>query len=154
MEDAQQQGAKTANPKSPRGLTSRPPPVTNLREPRPWELLAPSPTADHFNPNEETHAMDQSPERIELIEPAIAPFTDQVKTLLLDSVGKIADQWIEQLNIIRDNANALEKQILECVGRTKHDIEVLHELGHKIAAEAKRGQEVCLELIKGVEKIS
>jgi len=98
--------------------------------------------------------MDQSPEYIELIEPAIAPFSDQVKTLMLDGVSKIADQWIEQLSLIRDNANALEKQIMECVGRTKHDIEVMHELGHKITAEAKRGQEVCLELINGIEKIS
>lgn len=98
--------------------------------------------------------MDQAPEHIELIKPEIAPFTDQVKTLLLDSISKVADQWIEQLNIIRDNANTLEKQILECVGRTKNDIGVMYDLGVRVTHEAKRGQEVCAELIDGIEKIS
>ena len=84
----------------------------------------------------------------------IAPFTDQVHSLMLDSVGKIADQWIEQLRIVRENTQMLETQILACVTKTKADITLLHDLGVKVADEARRGQEVCRELSDAVEKIA
>ena len=84
----------------------------------------------------------------------ITPFTDQVHSLLLDSVGKIADQWIEQLRIVRENTLMLETQILACVTKTKSDITMLHDLGIKVADEARRGQEVCRELSDAVEKIA
>lgn len=89
-----------------------------------------------------------------LQEVSATPFGEQVHTLLLDSVGKIADQWIEQLAIIRDNANTLEKQLLACVAQTKADITALHELGVMVGEEARRGQQVCLQLINSVEKIT
>ena len=52
----------------------------------------------------------------------IAPITDQVHSLLLDSIAKISDQWIEQLKIVRENTITLENQILACVTKTKSDI--------------------------------
>ena len=91
---------------------------------------------------------------IEAVQPEIAPFTDQVHTLMLESVSKIADQWIEQLKIVRDNTIVLENQIVACVGKTKADITTLHELGAKVAEEAKRGQDVCKQLSDSIEKIS
>ena len=84
----------------------------------------------------------------------IAPITDQVHSLLLDSVAKISDQWIEQLRIVRENTQMLENQILACVTKTKSDITTLHSLGVKVADEARRGQEVCRELSDAVEKIA
>jgi hypothetical protein len=84
----------------------------------------------------------------------IAPITDQVHSLLLDSVAKISDQWIEQLKIVRENTLTLETQILACVTKTKSDITMLHDLGVKVADEARRGQEVCRQLSDSVEKIA
>ena len=91
---------------------------------------------------------------IEALQPEIAPFGDQVHGLLLESVSKIADDWIEQLRILRKNADALEAQIVASVAKTKADLTTLHELGAKVAEEAKRGQEVCRQLSDGVGKIS
>ena len=91
---------------------------------------------------------------IEAVTPDIAPFTDQVSALMLESVGKIADQWIAQLQIIRDNTVALENQIIACVTKTKSDITALHDLGVQVAEEARRGQEVCRQLSDSVEKIA
>ena len=91
---------------------------------------------------------------IEALQPEIAPFGDQVHGLLLESVSKIADDWIEQLRILRKSADALEAQIVASVGKTKADLTLLHELGAKVAEEAKRGQEVCRQLADGVGKIS
>jgi hypothetical protein len=90
---------------------------------------------------------------IEAVQP-IAPIGDQVHTLLLDSVSKIADQFVEQLAILRKNADALEAQIIACVAKTKADITALHSLGTKVAEEARRGQEVCRQLSDSIEKIA
>jgi len=84
----------------------------------------------------------------------IVPITDQVHSLMLDSVGKIADQWIEQLRIVRENTLTLETQILACVTKTKSDITTLHALGTQVAEEARRGQEVCRQLSDSIEKIA
>ena len=56
---------------------------------------------------------------IEAVKPDIAPMETQVHSLLLESVGKIADQWIEQLVLLRENTVALENQILASVAKTK-----------------------------------
>ena len=86
--------------------------------------------------------------------PEIAPFTDQVHSLMLESVSKIADEWIDQLKIVRDNTIVLENQIVACVSKTKADLKVLHDLGAKIADEAKRGQDVCKQLSDSIDKIA
>jgi hypothetical protein len=91
---------------------------------------------------------------IEAVKPDIAPFQDQVHTLMLEGVSKIAEQWIEQLTILRESADALEAQIISCVSKTKSDISALHDLGAKVTAEALRGQEVCRQLSDSIEKIA
>jgi transcriptional regulator len=91
---------------------------------------------------------------IEAVEPEIAPFTDQVHSLMLESVSKIADEWIEQLKIVRDNTIVLENQIIACVDKTRADLKMLHDLGAKIADEAKRGQDVCKQLSDSIDKIA
>ena len=88
------------------------------------------------------------------LQPEIAPFGDQVHTLMLESISRVADQWIEQLTILRKSADALEAQIVASVGKTKADLTLLHELGAKVAEEAKRGQDVCKQLSDGIGKIA
>ena len=91
---------------------------------------------------------------IEALQPDIQPFGDQVHGLLLESVSKIADDWIAQLTLLRKSADALEAQIVASVAKTKSDLTLLHELGAKVAAEAQRGQDVCRQLSDGIGKIS
>jgi len=91
---------------------------------------------------------------IESVKPDIAPFGDQVHTLLLESIGKLADDWIAQLTLLRKTADELEAQILASVGKTKADISALHQLGTRVAEEARRGQEVCRQLSDGVERLA
>ena len=91
---------------------------------------------------------------LEAVKPDLAPLGDQVHNLLLDNVSKIADQWIEQLNILRKSADAMEAQIIAAVAKAKADITALHDLGTKVAAEARRGQEVCRQLSDSVAKIA
>jgi len=86
--------------------------------------------------------------------PEAVPVSSQVHDLLIESVGKIADEWVLQLTTLRNSANELEQQILTYVSRTRHDISALHDLGIKVATEAARGQAVCKELKRGLEKIS
>jgi hypothetical protein len=91
---------------------------------------------------------------IEAVKPELAPFGDQVHNLLLESVSKIADDWIAQLTLLRQTADELEAQIIASVGKTKADIISLHQLGTKVAEEARRGQEVCRLLSDGVGRIA
>ena len=91
---------------------------------------------------------------LESVKPDLAPMETQVHSLLLESVGKIADQWIEQLVLLRENTVALENQIIASVAKTKSDITALHSLGLQVAAEARRGQEVCRQMSDSVEKIA
>ena len=80
--------------------------------------------------------------------------TDEIRSLLNDSIAKIADGWISELKSIRDNTMALENQLLACVSKTKSNIEQLHTLGAQVAEEARRGRELCAKLSDGVAQIA
>ena len=82
------------------------------------------------------------------------PVVAQVHNLLNDSVEQIAQGWIGQLTVLRENTVKLENQLLACVAQTKDNIRKLHELGEQVAAEAARGLEVCEKLSEGVERIA
>jgi DNA-binding transcriptional regulator YbjK len=84
----------------------------------------------------------------------LTPPIEQVHGLLNASIEQIAGQWIEQLTVLRENATALEAQLLACVAQTKSSIERLHELGAQVAAEATRGQEVIAKLSDGIAQIA
>ena len=91
---------------------------------------------------------------IEAVQPDIAPFNDQVHSLMLDGINKVAEQWVEQINIQRKNLDALEAQIIASVAKTKSDVTAFYSLGTKAAEEARRGQDVCRQLSEGIEKIT
>ena len=87
--------------------------------------------------------------------PTPAPaVTAQVHGLLNDSIEQIAGQWIDQLKVLRENATALEAQMLACVADVKANIERLHSLGAQVAEEATRGQQVIAELSSGIAQIA
>ena len=78
---------------------------------------------------------------------------EQVHGLLNESIEQIAQSWINELTVLRENTVTLETQLLACVADVKAKIEDLHTLGAKVAAEAKRGQEVVTSAAKGIAQI-
>ena len=96
----------------------------------------------------------QETARIEAKAPDIAPFEEQVHSLLNDSIEKIAQGWIDQLKALKENCDALESQVLAAVTKTKDHIAKLHELGNQVAEEAKRGRELCAKLSDGIAQIT
>jgi hypothetical protein len=91
-------------------------------------------------------------DKIEAIQPEIAPFDEQVHDLLNDSIEKIAQGWIEQLKAVKGNCDALESQVLAAVTKTKNDIAKLHALGAQVLGEAKRGRELCAKLVAEISE--
>jgi hypothetical protein len=91
---------------------------------------------------------------IEAVQPDIVPFEAQVHDLLNDSVEKIAQNWISELEALRKNASDLESQVLAAVADTKNSIAKLHSLGDLVKTEARRGQEVCRQLSDSIEKMA
>ena len=90
---------------------------------------------------------------IEAVQP-IAPIENQVHTLLNESIEKLAQSWIMELEALRKNASDLESQVLAAVAGTKDSIAKLHSLGDLVKTEARRGQDVCRQLSDSIEKIA
>jgi len=84
----------------------------------------------------------------------IAPFETQVHTLLNESIEKLAQNWISELEALRKNASDLESQVLAAVAGTKDSIAKLHSLGDLVKTEARRGQDVCRQLSDSIEKVA
>ena len=80
--------------------------------------------------------------------------TPHMHDLLNASVEKIAQEWVEQLNELRENATALESQLMACVAQTKASINKLHELGQQVAEEAQRGKDVIAKVTGALDEIN
>ena len=91
---------------------------------------------------------------IEAVQPDIAPITDQVHDLLNESIEKIASNMVGELEALRQNATALETQLLAAAAGAKASINKLRELHTQIADEARRGQEVCRKVSDSIENIA
>jgi hypothetical protein len=81
------------------------------------------------------------------------PFEQKAHTLLLESVDRIALQWVDQLRLVRKNTEAIEQQLMECTAKAKSDLTRMHLLGAQVAKEAQRGQEVCSHLARELEQL-
>ena len=95
--------------------------------------------------------LPQHPDIIDV--PQATPFDQQVHKLMLDSIDKIAEQWIEQLKNVRANTVAIEQLIIQAVAKAKGDINRMHELGQQVVLEAQRGEEVCCRLAAELDQI-
>ena len=91
---------------------------------------------------------------IEAVQPDIAPVSDTVHDLLNQSIERLAQSWISELEALRKNASDLESQVLAAVAGTKDSIAKLHSLGDLVKTEARRGQDVCRQLSDSIEKIA
>jgi lipopolysaccharide biosynthesis regulator YciM len=83
----------------------------------------------------------------------IEPFEQEMHALLMESLDRLANGWIEQLKQVREVTIALEQQVINSCSQTKGHITSLHQLGAQIQREAKRGEEVCAQLSRGLGQI-
>jgi hypothetical protein len=75
-----------------------------------------------------------------------AAFEQRTHTLMLESIDKIAQQWIAELNHWRTATQTLEQMVVDQVTRVKDEITKLHLLGAQTMTEARRGQEISQRL--------
>jgi Mg2+ and Co2+ transporter CorA len=90
---------------------------------------------------------------IEEPEHDLAPFEQQSHTFLLESIDQLAQAWVDELKQLRDNTKTIEQLVLSAVGKTKHDLTELHLLGAQVLKEAQRGEEVCVDLTKKLDRL-
>jgi hypothetical protein len=97
----------------------------------------------------------QAREPVPVIEatPPAPPFQQQAHTLMLESVDRLAEQWITELSAVRNNTMVVEQMVLQTCAKTKDELTRLHLLGHQVMSEARRGEEVCSHLEEQLERL-
>ena len=91
---------------------------------------------------------------IEAVQPDIAPISDQVHDLLNESIEKIAQRSIGEINALTKNLGELGTQMLNAAAAAKEKINKLHELNAEIAEEVRRGQKMRQSVSDSIEKIA
>jgi hypothetical protein len=84
---------------------------------------------------------------------SLAPFEQKAHTLMLESIDRVAQSWIEQLKHVRDNTLTIEQLVISTCAKAKDDITRMHLLGAQVLKEAERGDEVCQHLAEGLDAI-
>ena len=74
------------------------------------------------------------------------PFDQNTHTLMMESVDRITQQWVGELNNVRDNTKVVEQMVISQAARAKDELTKLHLLGVQAMKEAARGQEVVQHL--------
>ena len=82
------------------------------------------------------------------------PAADQVHSILADSIQQIAQGWIDQLEAVKADADALQTQVLASVADTKAKLAAFHELGAKVVAHATESRKAIAALADGVAEIA
>jgi hypothetical protein len=91
---------------------------------------------------------------MEAVEPALAPFEQQTHTLMIESVDRIAQGWIEQLGHVRNNTVTIEQLVIERATLVKEQITKLHLLGAQVMKEAERGKQVNTTLVDQLDRMA
>jgi hypothetical protein len=76
----------------------------------------------------------------------LQPFDQKTHTLMLESVDRITQNWIGELNNVRDNIKVVEDMVIAQAAKAKEEFTKLHLLGTVAMREAQRGQEVVMRL--------
>jgi hypothetical protein len=74
------------------------------------------------------------------------PFDQKTHTLMMESVDRITQQWVGELNHVRDNTKIVEQMVIAQAAKAKDELTKLHLLGMQAMKEAQRGQEVVQHL--------
>ena len=75
-----------------------------------------------------------------------ASFEQKTHTLMLESVDKITQAWVEELLALRRNSEGIEQMVVEQAAKVKSEMTKLHLLGVQAMREAQRGQDVLQHL--------
>ena len=74
------------------------------------------------------------------------PFDQKTHTLMMESVDRITQQWVGELNHVRENTQIVEQMVIAQAAKAKDELTKLHLLGMQAMKEAQRGQEVVAHL--------
>jgi len=88
---------------------------------------------------------------VERVSDGGAPFEQQAHTLMTESVDRITQQWIGELNRVCDNTKIIEQMVIAQAAKTKDELTRLHLLGVQAMKEAQRGHEVAERLADELE---
>jgi hypothetical protein len=75
-----------------------------------------------------------------------ASFEQKSHTLMMESVDKITNQWVTELNHVCNNLKTVEQMVIAQAAKTKEELTKLHLLGVQAMREAQRGDEVAHQL--------
>jgi hypothetical protein len=82
------------------------------------------------------------------------PFAQRDHGLLLESVDRVTDDWVQQLKRVRHNSEQLEQMVLQRAAKLKGDLTQLFLLGGAVASEANRGDELNAKLADEIAKLT
>ena len=74
------------------------------------------------------------------------PFEQKSHDLMMKSVDRVAQEWIEVMVALRNNSQVVEEMVIEQAGKVKSELTKLHLLGAQAMREAQRGHEVLQNL--------
>jgi len=110
----------------------------------------------HFKPATEEALIDDIKEMaskirqpltvLEKVRDPDASFEQKSHTLMLESVDKITQAWVDELIALRDNSKVIEEMVKEQADKVKSEMTRLHLLGVQAMREAQRGHEVLQNL--------
>jgi hypothetical protein len=81
------------------------------------------------------------------------PFGQETHTLMMESVDRITQQWVGELNRVRDTSKNIEQMVITQAAKTKGELTKLHLLGVQAMKEAQRGHEVMQRFSDELEAI-
>ena len=88
----------------------------------------------------------QQPTVLERVRDPDASFEQKTHTLMLESVDKITQAWVEELLALRRNSEGIEQMVVEQAAKVKSEMTKLHLLGVQAMREAQRGHDVLQHL--------
>lgn len=111
-----------------------------------------------FDPARDLPAIEFGKIEIEApIDPAILAqpaFDQRAHDLMLQSIDKIAADWVRELQHVRDNCNDLEQLVLKRVAKVKADVTQLYLLGSAAVTEGKRTDELNHKIADELDKLA
>ena len=96
---------------------------------------------------------DKSISVIERVRGAGASFEQATHTLMLESVDKITQQWVDELDRVRENTRVVEQMVIQQAAKVKDELTRLHLLGVQAMREAERGSDLSRRLVEELESL-
>ena len=79
------------------------------------------------------------------------PFEQKAHSLMTESVDRIVQQWVGELNGVRENTKTVEAMVITQATKVKEELTKLHLLGVRAMREAQRGREVAQHLADEID---